>query len=533
MARHTAARKAKPQQRQRHYVISDSSSSSSSDAFSTSISTSSEEERAPKARKPAQHRPEVPLQAMDRRAINARLASEVMFQEGATNAVAALLWRAKQARRPDEEGARVLRALLSGVSGTGKTVLCETVARLMLMGRGEYYERQFVTQRLGGVVEETWLTSIAGCGAGYEGFGGTRTFAHKLRDACALMADGAPPPFVLVLMDELDKAVPALMNALNSLLDRGVIDLASGEEVRPHSETTVVILFAANYAAGEIERADTQRSVENVKRAMRARLMEDCDIGRVGTIIPFHALSREEMRAILARAYARQVPHHSFSLRYGEPVVPEEVHQALTERTLEYYDPALGARGALADYAREVNAWLDDAVDELSEAPRVETALRAVAHYLAVPPGDEHPLLARAAQSSYANRDRIAGCGRRAVPVEMLVLRDGARQLACFVLQPRAPAQIVLADPGGEAAEEESTGSYVVEMEEEVARLSKVTECCVHTLKTLIERCSAEEEPLIARKTVRALIWRNRPLRQFLSPAQREEERPRKRARII
>lgn len=372
---------------------------------------------------------------MDRRAIYEALARDAPHQEAALQQVAAEVWRALQPRRPSEGDApRVCTALLSGVSGTGKTQVCERLRALLLAAPGQPYAHRALHCHLGGLGKLA-LTKFSGCSAGWNGFGAP-TLAAQLRDACAPDARGEAPRCVLVQLDELDKAHPRVMDALNSLLDRGTLELtAELEQVRPRPETTLLLLFTANYGAGDLAVGDTLASVAHIKRAMRTQGLEDCDIGRLGTIVPFHAFEPQAMADILAAAHAVVWREHLLTQRHAVVAEPG-LAEALTRAVLAHYDARLGARDALRLYRRELEEALDLVLLALERAP----APRVVLGYrrLAV----DAPTALFAAAEHFVSRERREHCARRGdAHVELLVAHsaegaEGAVLSACLLVPP-------------------------------------------------------------------------------------------------
>ncbi len=339
---------------------SESSSSSSYSSWSSSSSSSEEEEKRPRKKaKMAVPLQTAPIMTMSQLELREALTERVKYQEAAMNLVASEMWHAMQPRRPSEgDQVRVVTALLSGVSGTGKTLTCERLRQLMLTGRGQQYEAQFVESHLAGV-SEVGATKFSGCGAGWQGYGSV-SFADQFKRAVQPVGD-RPPPYIFIQMDELDKCSGDALPCLNSLLDRGQIELTSEMvQIRPHPDTVVIVFFTANYGAEKLlQCADTMTAVSHIKSDMRKNRVNDCDIGRLGCIVPFRGFTEQQMSGLFHSRLSLLIREHALSECGVSLVLRAGVTDALCQTALNHYDARLGVRDAMKLFTREVTHWLD------------------------------------------------------------------------------------------------------------------------------------------------------------------------------
>jgi ATP-dependent Clp protease ATP-binding subunit ClpA len=409
-------------------LSSSSSTSSCSSSDESDSSSSDEEERVITL-------VEAPILSMNQRSLEKHLSERVLHQEAATNAFATMLYRATRPRPEGEVSVRVVSTLLSGVSGTGKTMLCEEAQKLMLTGKGQQYEKQYITRPLGGL-EEVGMSMFSGCGAGWEGYGAP-SMAEKLKEACEDVG-GLPPPYIVLQFDELDKADRKVMDALNSLLDRGTMELISEmEQVRPHPSTTLIVLFTANYAADVIDPLDSMASREEITRGMRAGGLHDCDIGRISWIIPFRAFTPEEMSHIFTTVHERLVTEHQLSITHGPLEMNVEAVSHLRDSVMQYYDRRLGVRGAMHLYKRELESFLDYALMALEDGVG-GGPLTCIHRSLPIVEGD--PFIERVVAEHYGNRERLRSSVERGRhSLEILVMLSGEAMLSTFILLPERP----------------------------------------------------------------------------------------------
>jgi ATP-dependent Clp protease ATP-binding subunit ClpB len=149
-------------------------------------------------------------------------------------------------------------------------------------------------------------------------------------------------PYSVVLFDEIEKAHPEVLNVMLQLLDDGRLTDGKGRTV--DFKNTVVImtsnvgshLIAEQVGAGRTTLDEgTRREVMDVLRAhFRPEFLN-----RVDEIIVFHALSREQMRAII------DIQLRGLMKRLEDRKIRVELTDRAKDLLIsEGYDPMYGAR---------------------------------------------------------------------------------------------------------------------------------------------------------------------------------------------
>ena len=170
-------------------------------------------------------------------------------------------------------------------------------------------------------------------------------------------------PYSIVLLDEIEKAHPDVLNILLQILDDGVLTDNIGRHV---SFKNAFVIMTSNVGAKSIrkgtsmgfakggEEAEYQRMEsqirEEVKRAFNPEF-----VNRIDDIIVFRALAREDLLAI-ARLMVEQL---------NERLKERAIRLTLTDAALGHvvdsgYDPLLGARPLRRSVQRLVEDVLAD-----------------------------------------------------------------------------------------------------------------------------------------------------------------------------
>jgi ATP-dependent Clp protease ATP-binding subunit ClpB len=253
-----------------------------------------------------------------------RLHQRVIGQDEAVIAVANAI---RRARAGLQDAKRPLGSFLFlGPTGVGKTELGRALANFLFdddqamvrIDMSEYQEKHSVARMIGAP-------------PGYVGYeeAGQLTEAVRRR------------PYSVVLLDEVEKAHPEVLNVLLQLLDDGRLTDGKGRTV--DFRQTVVIMtsnvgshvLAANAAReGGIDEGTRRQVMDAVREHFRPEFLN-----RVDEIILFHPLGRSHMGAIVDIQLAGLIT------RLAERKITVHLTDAARERLVEDgYDPVYGAR---------------------------------------------------------------------------------------------------------------------------------------------------------------------------------------------
>jgi ATP-dependent Clp protease ATP-binding subunit ClpB len=260
-----------------------------------------------------------------------RLHQRVVGQDEAIRAVSNAI---RRARAGLQDPNRPLGSFLFlGPTGVGKTELGRALAEFLFDD-----EQAMIRIDLSEYQEKHTVSRMIGAPPGYVGYeeAGQLTEAVRRR------------PYAVVLLDEIEKAHPEVLNVLLQLLDDGRLTDGKGRTV--DFKNTVIIMtsnigspFIAEATLRAIEegRPDTALS-EGTRRqvmdALRAHFKPEF-LNRVDEIIFFHSLSQEHMKEIIDIQLAGLIK------RLEERKIHVRLTGAAKEEVVrEGYDPAYGAR---------------------------------------------------------------------------------------------------------------------------------------------------------------------------------------------
>ncbi|HUI78226.1 MAG TPA: type VI secretion system ATPase TssH [Bryobacteraceae bacterium] len=212
--------------------------------------------------------------------------------------------------------------LLVGPSGVGKTETALALADLLYGG-----ERNMTTINMSEFQEAHTVSSLKGSPPGYVGYGegGVLTEAVRRR------------PYSVVLLDEVEKAHPDVLELFFQVFDKGMMEDGEGRLI--DFKNTIIIL-TSNAATDTLMKlvADPESapSPEGLVKAMKPELnkiFKPAFLGRL-VIIPFYPVRDEVLKQIvrlkLGKIQRRLLESHKVVMTHDEAVV-DEVAKRCTE----------------------------------------------------------------------------------------------------------------------------------------------------------------------------------------------------------
>jgi ATP-dependent Clp protease ATP-binding subunit ClpA len=294
----------------------------------------------------------VPLDEADVRAF---LSARVKGQEAAVARVAQVVSVIKANLADRRRPTAVL--LFAGPTGVGKTELSKALAELIFGSRD-----RLIRLDMGELAGPDALVRLVGDG----GTPGQLTRAVRRQ------------PFSVVLLDEIEKAHPAVFDALLGVLGEGRLTDASG---RLTDFRSTILVLTSNLGA------DTRRdrvgfgggasasALDSHYRGEAQRFFRPELYNRLDDIIVFRSLEGAEIRAIVDRELDRVAARDGFRRRDVQLVVSTNARELLAQRGL---DPRYGARPLKRTIERllvsPVSSWI--AAHPTSGATRLEVDSR-------------------------------------------------------------------------------------------------------------------------------------------------------------
>jgi len=249
-----------------------------------------------------------------------RIHERMINQKRAVNVVAAALRRGRAGvanpKRP------VGSFLFLGPTGVGKTELARSLAavyfgderQMIRLDMSEYQRPEDVTRLLsgGGQTDRSLLLAIR------------------------------EQPFSVVLLDEIEKAHPNILNLLLQMLDEGQL---TDEQGRPASFRSSIIIATSNAGAPEIAgQVRASGTLDNFERPLINKLISEGQfkpelVNRFDEVVLFRPLNEDEL-ALVAGVMLREVNRTLATQQVQVQLTPEALKQIVHQG----YDPEFGAR---------------------------------------------------------------------------------------------------------------------------------------------------------------------------------------------
>ncbi len=244
-------------------------------------------------------------------------------QEEAVNAVADSLRRARAELRDIDRP--IANLLFLGPTGVGKTELAKTIAKVYFGS-----ENNMIRLDMSEYQEKNSINRLIGAPAGYQGSG-----AGQLTEAVR------QKPFSIVLLDELEKAHPDILNVFLQVMEDGRLTDATGRTV---DFTNTILIATSNAGTGFIQDKVKQGlTIEAIKKQLLEGELKEYFrpefINRFDKVIVFKPLGFEEVVKIahlMLKDVAKNLEAKGINFRADE--------EAVRELAKAGFDPQYGAR---------------------------------------------------------------------------------------------------------------------------------------------------------------------------------------------
>ena len=253
-------------------------------------------------------------------ALESHLGRRVIGQDHALGMIAERIRTSKASLEDPSKPIGVF--LLVGPSGVGKTETALALSDMLYGG-----ERNMITINMSEFQEAHTVSTLKGSPPGYVGYGegGVLTEAVRRR------------PYSVVLLDEVEKAHPDVLELFFQVFDKGMMEDGEGREI--DFKNTIIIL-TSNAGTDSIMKLtadpETAPSPEGLVKTIKPELnkiFKPAFLGRL-VIIPYYPIRDESMKVIvrlkLGKIQRRLQETHKIALTHDEALI-DEVARRCTE----------------------------------------------------------------------------------------------------------------------------------------------------------------------------------------------------------
>ncbi|WP_066092773.1 type VI secretion system ATPase TssH [Xanthomonas massiliensis] len=241
------------------------------------------------------------------------LAERVVGQAHALEAIAQRV-RTAAARLEDPNKPRGV-FMFVGPSGVGKTETALALADILYGG-----ERKLVTINMSEYQEAHSVSGLKGSPPGYVGYGEGGVLTEAVRRN----------PYSVVLLDEVEKAHPDVLEMFFQVFDKGVMDDAEGREI---DFRNTLIILTSNVGSAQIMQACLNKpaaelpSPDDLAESLRpvlARSFKPAFLGRM-KVVPYYPIGDDVLAAIidlkLGRIRDRVAANHKARFQWDDALV--------------------------------------------------------------------------------------------------------------------------------------------------------------------------------------------------------------------
>ena len=261
----------------------------------------------------------IPLGKMVKDEIRTVLGLKPLLEErviGQPHALAAVAQSVRTARANLEDPNKPKAVFMFvGPSGVGKTETALALADVLYGG-----ERKMITINMSEYQEAHTVSGLKGSPPGYVGYGEGGQLTEAVRRK----------PYSVILLDEVEKAHPDVLELFFQVFDKGVLDDAEGREI---DFRNTIIILTSNVGSQQIMQACLNKAEADIPgadelaamlRPVLYKAFKPAFLGRL-KVVPYYAISDTVLERIirlkLDRISARVATNHKARFGYDTKLV--------------------------------------------------------------------------------------------------------------------------------------------------------------------------------------------------------------------
>ena len=222
-----------------------------------------------------------------------------------------------------------------GSSGVGKSRLAKDFA-ISLVG-----DSNFIRLDMSEYSDSTSVNKILGSSPGYVGYDDNRNFLEEVRNK----------PNSVILLDEIDKAHPSVINLFYQILEEGKIKNSKGVTVR-FNNTIIIMTSNVGFEKNVI---GFNKVSENIVLSSLKNYFNIAFINRIDSVLIFNRLSNVEIESIIDKKLEElKNKYCNINIDYSEDLINEIITRC------DYYN--YGARNLEKIISREIEGAIIDGI---------------------------------------------------------------------------------------------------------------------------------------------------------------------------
>ena len=212
---------------------------------------------------------------------------------------------------------KVKSYLFVGPTGVGKTLLAKVYAK-------ELSNKDLIRLDMSEYSDTMSINKLTGSAPGYVGYQDTNTVFDKIRNN----------PNAIILLDEIDKAHPSVINLFYQILDEGLTTDSKGNTINFNNN---IIIMTSNTGFEEIKvgfnNIENNNIITNLKKQFTPSF-----INRIDNIIVFNKLTNENITTIIKNKLTKlkeKYPNFTYNNNLIKELIEESKYQEFGARQID------------------------------------------------------------------------------------------------------------------------------------------------------------------------------------------------------
>ena len=156
------------------------------------------------------------------------------------------------------------------------------------------------------------VSKIVGSAPGYIGYNDNKNILEEIRNK----------PYSVLILDEIEKAHPKVINLFYQILDEGKIKDSSGRTIRFDN---VTIIMTSNIGYDDIHVGFNSKSNSNTKLK---EYFNTSFINRIDSIIPFNKLNKENIELLIRKKIKELKNKYKINIRISKNLIEEIIDKS-------------------------------------------------------------------------------------------------------------------------------------------------------------------------------------------------------------